>query len=75
MYSLFYAAELSGIGYAPKTGTKVQKIFFYMQIYFFFLAHLSVVSRSSVGGWVSGDVTAVGVVSVDGGRTQKSGKH
>ncbi len=25
MYSLFYAAELSGIGYAPNSGAKVQK--------------------------------------------------
>ena len=27
MYSLFYAAELSGNGYAPSSGAKVQKIF------------------------------------------------
>ena len=27
MYSLFYAAELSGIGYAPNSGAKVQKNF------------------------------------------------
>ena len=27
MYSLFYAAELSGIGYAPNSGAKVHKIF------------------------------------------------
>jgi len=51
-----------------------------MFIYFFFyvilfLGFLSVVSRSSVGGWMRGDVTAVGVVLMRGGRTQKSGKH
>jgi hypothetical protein len=27
LYSLFYADELSGIGYAPKSGAKLQKYF------------------------------------------------
>ena len=37
--------------------------------------NFSVLSRSSVGGEMGGDVTAVGVVFMRGGRAQKSGKH
>jgi hypothetical protein len=32
-------------------------------------------TRSSISGWMRGDVTAVGVVLMRGGWTQKSGKH
>ena len=39
------------------------------------LGYLAVISRSSVGGWMGGDVTAVRVVFMRGGRAQKSGKH
>ena len=36
MFSLFYAAELSGIGYAPKSGAKVQIISDICKCYNFF---------------------------------------
>ena len=49
MYSLFYAAELSGIGYAPQTGAKVLLFSDIRKFISFFLGLLSVVSRSLVG--------------------------
>ena len=40
-----------------------------------FLGRVPVVSQSLVGGWMGGNVTAVRVVFMRGGRAQKSDKH
>ena len=39
------------------------------------LGHLSVLSRSLLGGWVSGDVSAIRVVFMRGGWAKKAGEH